>query len=199
MAKKGADPESYTPSVSPRKGVEFSERDPNLLSGSQRYDLLSISSEGMDNANVSMLSNGNRKLINAQTKINGIQNESNHQKGNTSNIPTPGLVQKKGKSNDALLSVDWNPPQLLSDSNKTLVTVITSESMKKSNNGHFKPTTADDFGASSNQLSYAPILMIVILVVLVVIVVAVGYRRLKDIWARRHYNYVDFLIDGMYE
>lgn len=165
-AKKGADPVSSTPSVFPRKGVELSQGDPILLSGSPGNDLLSVSDKGIDNTNVLMLSSGSTVHKNVQTESSDIESE---------------LGDEKGSSNFS----------------KTLVAVIPS--VKVSNNGHFKPTTADDPSASSSQVSYAPIFMIVILVVLVIIVVAVGYHRLKDIWARRHYNYVDFLIDGMYE
>lgn len=184
VAKKGADPESSTPSVSPRKGVELSQGNP-VLSGSSLHDS-SVSSESINDTDVSILPIGNRKNMNAQTKINGIENEKGNGKGSPSNIPTPELVQTEGKSGDTLLTVDWNHPQ-------------PSRSLKISNSGHFKPKTADDPSSSSNQVSYVPVLVIIALVVLVVVVVAVGYHRLKDIWARRHYNYVDFLIDGMYE
>lgn len=146
----------------------------------------------MDNTNVS-ISSGNTKTINAQTKLNGSEKEVSTDKEISSNIPTPELVQKKGNSDDTHLS-DWNLPQSVSN-----MTSNPTKFVKISNTSHFKPTTADDSSASSNHFSYVPIFMIVSIVVLVTIIVAVGYRRLKDIWERRHYKYVDFLIDGMYE
>lgn len=192
VAKKGADPESSTSSISPRKGVELSQENPIPSLKTPDYDLLPTSDEGMGIVNDSTLYNGNMLQKNTQSKIIGSGNEEDSEKENL-NIPSPQLIQKKGKSNSNFSSKDWNSQEPLLNSSTTLGVA------KVSKTGHFKPTTADDPSASSNQVSYIPIFMIVALVVLVIVVVAVGYRRLKDIWARRHYNYVDFLIDGMYE
>lgn len=145
VAKKGADPESSTPSVSPRKGVELSLGEPSLSPGIPGYDSSSVSDKGVGKTNVSILSSGNMIHKNGLTKINGIGNEVGSEKGNPSNVPTPQLVQEKGKLNTTL----WNPSQPSSDSSVTMVAVVPS--VKVSNTGHLKPTTADDTSASSNQ------------------------------------------------
>ena len=193
VAKKGADPESSTPSVSPRKGVEMTQ-------GASINNLLLVSSENMNNTNVSPLSTVDINNKNVSTKIDETKKEVSNEKEakETLNvIPIPQLV-KEEKSNDTLISVKGNSSHL-SDSAKTVSSGMPSKSESVINVAHFKPTTADDAGAVRSEVSYAPIFMIVALVLLVVVVVAVGYHKLKDVWARRHYDYVDFLIDGMYE
>lgn len=202
VAKKGADPESSTPSVSPRKGVEQSQVNLIQSQSSLVHNLLLVSSENMNNTNVSPSSSDDINSKNVPTKIDETKVETGNgkkAKENLNSIPVPQLVQSKEKSNDSLPSVKGKSSQPLSDPALKLSAVVSSHSENISNISHFKPTTADDAGAASSQVSYAPIFMIVALVVLVVVVVAVGYHRLKDIWVRRHYDYVDFLIDGMYE
>lgn len=185
VAKKGADPESSTPSVSPRKGV-----------GSQVNPLLLVSSENMNNTNVSPSPSDAVNSKNLATKISETEKVAEE---NSNNRPLPQLIQSKEKSNDSLLLVKEESSQPPSDSLLTVSSVVPPKSDNVSNISHFKPATADDAGAAHSQVSYAPIVMIVALVVLVVVVLAVAYHRLKDIWVRRHYDYVDFLIDGMYE
>ncbi|KAK8376132.1 hypothetical protein O3P69_008693 [Scylla paramamosain] len=194
VAKKGADPESSTPSVSPRKGVELSQ-------GSLAHNGQLAFSENVNiNTNFSQLSNDvNSK--NVPSRIEETKNKTNIEKGSKENlnyIPNPHLVQK-GKLNNTLLSGNGNLTQTLLYSASASPPAVHSKSGNVSNFGHFKPTTTDDVSAASSQGSYAPIFVIVALVVLLVVVVAVGYHRLKDIWVRRHYDYVDFLIDGMYD
>ncbi|KAK7086866.1 hypothetical protein SK128_002695 [Halocaridina rubra] len=66
-----------------------------------------------------------------------------------------------------------------------------------------KPTAATDTSGSatdSSDISYTPLAVgIVLLVAIVVTVIVVGYKRLQDVWMRRHYARMDFLIDGMYD
>ncbi|KAK8376128.1 hypothetical protein O3P69_008693 [Scylla paramamosain] len=116
---------------------------------------------------------------------------------------TPSVVAKKGadpeSSTPSVSPRNGNLTQTLLYSASASPPAVHSKSGNVSNFGHFKPTTTDDVSAASSQGSYAPIFVIVALVVLLVVVVAVGYHRLKDIWVRRHYDYVDFLIDGMYD
>ena len=183
VAKKGADPESSTPSVSPRKGVELASSE-NMNSNAN----FSQSSSDVNSKNVPS------RLGETKTKAD-IEKEA---KENLNYIPNPYLVEK-GKANDNMVSGKGNLSQTLLHSTSTSPPDVHSKSGNVSNIGHFKPTTTDDVSAASNQVTYAPIFVIVALVVLLVVVVAVGYHRLKGIWARRHYDYVDFLIDGMYE
>ena len=35
--------------------------------------------------------------------------------------------------------------------------------------------------------------------VFIAVVAFVAYKKLQDVWSRRHYNRMDFLIDGMYD
>lgn len=194
VAKKGADPESSTPSVSPRKGVKLSQ-------GSLPHSVLLASSENMNtNANFSQLSSDDVNSKSIPSRTDETKNKANVEeeaKENVNYIPNPHLVQK-GKPTDTLLS-PRNLSQFLLYSTSTSSSVVHSKSGNVSNIGHFKPATTDDVGGASTQVTYAPILVIVALLVLLVVVVAVGYHKLKGIWVRRHYDYVDFLIDGMYE
>ncbi|XP_045113100.1 uncharacterized protein LOC123505626 isoform X4 [Portunus trituberculatus] len=195
VAKKGADPESSTPSVSPRKGVELSQ-------GSLIHNVQLASIENMNiDGNFSQSSSGDVNSKNVPSRIDETKNETHIEKETKENIiyiPNPHLV-KKGKANDNLLSGKQNSSQTLVHLASTSPPTVHSKSGVVSNIGHFKPTTTDDVSATSSQVTYAPIFVIVALVVLLVVVVVVGYHRLKGIWVRRHYDYVDFLIDGMYE
>lgn len=64
---------------------------------------------------------------------------------------------------------------------------------------HLKPAVAVD-AVSNKALDNTPVIMGVTFGVLLIVVLAiVAYKRLQDVWSRRHYDRMDFLIDGMYD
>ena len=64
---------------------------------------------------------------------------------------------------------------------------------------HHKPSSAVDV-ISNDSFNSTPIIIGSICgIVLVLSVFLLVYRKFKDVWSRRHYDRMDFLIEGMYD
>ena len=64
---------------------------------------------------------------------------------------------------------------------------------------HHKPFSAVD-GISEDSFNSTPIIIgSIIGVVSISVIVALVYKKFKDVWSRRHYDRMDFLIEGMYD
>ena len=64
---------------------------------------------------------------------------------------------------------------------------------------HYKPAVAVD-PVSNKSFNSTPVIIGVTVGVVVILAVAIlAYKRLQDVWSRRHYARMDYLIDGMYD
>lgn len=70
---------------------------------------------------------------------------------------------------------------------------------------HSKPTVATDeldaatTDSESDYINFGAVLLGLLLCIALAVTVVLGYRKFKDIWMRRHYAHVNFLVDGMYD
>ena len=70
---------------------------------------------------------------------------------------------------------------------------------------HSKPQATVDgtagsmINTSDNENNPIIIAVIVITIVSLLITTILGYKHLKDVWSKRHYSRMDFLVDGMYD
>ena len=199
--KKGAPPENNKPSVVPRK-----DADPSQLSSSDY--------------NVSPIVTLSSKL-DTKGKSDGTVNKSM-----PPSINMPPITHKKKTFTPKLTETSMNFGSALTGSDVTVTPSVslgtTVPSVDISNKGeppkppisiptstegnslHLKPTAATDSkvsqSPSDDDVSYTPAVVgLVLLVVIMVTIIVVGYRRLQDVWMRRHYARMDFLIDGMYD
>lgn len=70
---------------------------------------------------------------------------------------------------------------------------------------HAKPTVATDeldaatTDSESDYINFGAVILGLLLCIALAVTVVLGYRKFKDIWMRRHYAHVNFLVDGMYD
>jgi len=81
-------------------------------------------------------------------------------------------------------------------------TIITSPSPPMGNDSHQhfrKPEIAVDAVKTQYNNSAPVIAGLSFGFILIVVVAVLAYKKLQDVWSRRHYDRMDFLIDGMYD
>ncbi|XP_064084935.1 uncharacterized protein C11orf24-like isoform X2 [Macrobrachium nipponense] len=197
VPKKGVDPEDERKSV-PRKGA-----DPSVLSESSSTvgylgaDVPKSVSPGKTGETFNKNRTGpNMPTPSTKKKFTPSVNEASMDFGESSTKPfvtMPTNATSFGSDTSSVKSEELEPP---TDD------TTTTEGYSTTN---FKPTAATDTkgkGGSEDEenISYTPAVVgVVLLVVIFVTVIVVGYRRLQDVWMRRHYARMDFLIDGMYD
>ncbi|XP_069999071.1 uncharacterized protein [Penaeus vannamei] len=201
VPKKGADPENLKPSVVPKKGVDAelvnpivseanmqipTQKDPTVVKESTVSDgsaVLSEKSKSNPSAAVNALPSSPQKkptpsLISPTKPLKGSPTPSPV-------LPTVHLASQNESSNST--KPESSPPSTDSSESRS------------------KPTAAvDNLDAeekdSEGSGAYTPAAVgIVLLLCIVITVMILGIRRLQDVWMRRHYARMDFLIDGMYD
>ncbi|XP_068227136.1 trans-Golgi network integral membrane protein 2-like isoform X2 [Palaemon carinicauda] len=201
VAKNGADPNDEGKSV-PRKGA-----DPSILSESSSTagyigtDVPKLISPGK----IGYTFNKNKTSPNMPTpstkkKFIPTVNEASMDFAETStnsNVPVTGPVVTLPKSDvSSNISKESEPVEPLTEDTTPTECYTTT---------NFKPTAATDITnmkgkGDEENISYTPAVVgVVLLVVIFITVIVVAYRRLQDVWMRRHYARMDFLIDGMYD
>lgn len=177
VSKKGADPNSLTPSVYGRKGVSENDLNPKASTGKDTdgKQVLLTSSIAED----ASLEKSESETNTAETKSDVSVGQ---EKGNVTTVPK--LIQKEQ-------SVDISPPD-----NRTRARNVSLAGTHSP-----KPVAAiDDLPKSDDEnVSYAAVLLGLVVILAIAVSIVVGYRKLQDVWLRRHYAHVDYLIDGMYD
>ncbi|XP_042233560.1 uncharacterized protein LOC121873848 isoform X2 [Homarus americanus] len=112
-----------------------------------------------------------------------------------------GVLSVSEESDNATLK-SHNATEVPNNSSQPIVSNATANS-KSANKINSKPIAATDDTAgttSGNEdVNYGAVSLGLLLLVALAVVVVVGYRKFKDIWMRRHYAHVNYLVDGMYE
>ncbi|XP_018026827.1 uncharacterized protein LOC108682209 [Hyalella azteca] len=80
----------------------------------------------------------------------------------------------------------------------TILVPVVNSSQTVVSSKHLKPDAAVD-NITNNSVSSSLVLGVMFGVVFIIIIAILGYKKLQDIWTKRHYDRMDYLVDGMYD
>ncbi|XP_066942414.1 trans-Golgi network integral membrane protein 2-like [Macrobrachium rosenbergii] len=200
VPKKGVDPDDERKSV-PRKGADPSVLgEPSSTVGYLGTDAPRLISPGKTGETYNKNRTGpNMPTPSTKKKFMPTLNEASMDFGESSTKPYVTIPTSVTPVTPSGSDVSSSRPEELEPPAED---TTTTEGYSTTN---FKPTAATDTkgkGGSEDEenISYTPAVVgVVLLVVIFITVIVVGYRRLQDVWMRRHYARMDFLIDGMYD
>ncbi|XP_063613967.1 uncharacterized protein LOC134787172 [Penaeus indicus] len=201
VPKKGVDSESSKSSVVPKKGVDTGLVKPivseaNMQITTQKDPTVVKESTVSDSSAVVP----KKSMSNPSSSVNALPSSLQEK-------PTPSLISPTKPLKGSPTPSPVQPTVHLAGQNESSNSTK-SESIPPSTDSsesHSKPTAAiDNLDAkekdSEGSGAYTPAAVgIILLLCIVITVMILGIRRLQDVWMRRHYARVDFLIDGMYD
>ncbi|XP_042891212.1 proteoglycan 4-like [Penaeus japonicus] len=201
VPKKGADPKDIKPSVVPKKGVDSGLLSPIVSEANMQIpaqsDPTTVKASTVSNANAVP---SEKVKFDPSSAVNALP--SSPQKK-----PTPSLISPTKASKGSPTPSPVIPTVHLAAQNESSNSSEPESSPPStaSSESHLKPTAAvDNLDAekedSGGSAAYTPAAVgIILLLCIVITVMILGIRRLQDVWMRRHYARMDFLIDGMYD
>ena len=124
-------------------------------------------------------------LVSSQQEIS--PKESNSQR------PTSASTKSLDKLKSSL-------PAMVTESYKAKASTMVGFSHGETKNATGKHSKAVDPSHDNKTASHSSLIIGILFGLAVILAfVLLAYKKLQDIWAKRHYDKMDFLIDGMYD
>ncbi|CAL4119971.1 unnamed protein product [Meganyctiphanes norvegica] len=195
--RKGADPTSLIPSVHARKGVDFKtgeslQKSTNPIEVLNKTDEFNTKEENKSNETTQQATS-----VDLKSSVT-ISNESDKKISSNPSSAVPSLGTHK-----------YTPvikPVPVSTDGSSIEELEVPSTVA---NIHMKPTAATDLLGKNLEIEMVVeeesssnsgiIIGVILLVTVVMAVIFMGYRHFKEVWMKRHYSRMDFLIDGMYD
>lgn len=118
-------------------------------------------------------------------------------RGSVNDFPVPPVKQVTTKK--SLHASRLQPKPVTDQTPAQTVSGQVTEAAAAAAVRHSKPSAAVD-SVSNKTFNSTPIIVGIAFGIVVILAVAIlAYKKLEDVWSRRHYDRMDFLIDGMYD
>nr|XP_045606127.1 uncharacterized protein LOC123763174 isoform X2 [Procambarus clarkii] len=217
-------PNTFTPSVFARKGADPMEQNSSVSVRIEADPKSLLSNNYKLNSNASSSKASGRNMLDLQSVSKNIGKSSGKFKDNLGDEEVHGKqsdsffsqssvpISEQGNKlaimpiNTTKLSDSAPQPMVLNADTTTIVPTNLENLINESSvEIHSKPSiTTDDLDAASadpdsDSVNFGVVILGLSLFVALAVIVVLIYRKVKDIWMRRHYAHVNFLVDGMYD
>lgn len=198
VAKKGVT--SPKPSVVPKKGAPSQEPSVVPKKGAPPEDMKTSVPRKDANPEIIRLSANSTELQMTELKEQPLNHTSLLPTNISKGLNTDDTQNSQLPDNTSLISTSKITDQHTSTHALKPVPLDSLETTTPIILKHLKPKVAMDDVNNPTSVVYAPIaIAIIVLFAIVVSAIVLTMRKLKDVWSRRHYARMDFLIDGMYD
>ncbi|KAF2356992.1 hypothetical protein FHG87_012254 [Trinorchestia longiramus] len=187
-------------SVVPRKGVKDPKPSVVARKGVGDIEVTTVSDAGpVESETISGLDSGTASQASISLEVTTLH--STTQFGGRERLPND--IQKppvKLATTEKIVQQSELKPVAIASTTAAVkaATKAPSNDGSKSHAVHSKPNAAVDSNPNG-KVSTSLVVGIMFGVLLIMVLAILGYKKLQDIWTKRHYARMDYLVDGMYD